>query len=287
MTLPATQFASSGAVNVICALMEQHTGQQIAANRIWRIETALKTVLRDYGLANGDALIGRLTMQRDPALAEAVVDALLNQETSFFRDTGVFDTAVEAAVAMQKQVGSRRLRIWSAGCSNGQEPYSLAMLFEEASRTRGLPMPEILATDVSALAVARARAGRFSQFEIQRGLSVRRMVHWFDNDNGEWVVRPELAKRVQFRRHNLAQDGPPPGRFDIIFCRNVLFYFSPALRRHALNTLRMATRDGGFLALGAGETVIGMTDAFVPSDQFRGMYQTADVHIPPIAARAR
>lgn len=287
MTMSDAQFASSGANNVICALLEQHSGQRIEANRIWRIETALKPILRAHCLNNTDELIGRIMAKRDPALIDAVVDALLNQETSFFRDTGVFETAVEVALAMQKQVGSRRLRIWSAGCSHGQEPYSLAMLFEDATRTRGLPMPEIIATDVSALAVARARAGRFSQFEIQRGLSVRRMVHWFDNDNGEWVVRPELAKRVQFRRHNLATDAPPPGRFDLIFCRNVLFYFSPAVRRRALDTLHMAMRDGGMLALGAGETVIGMTEAFVPSDRFRSFYQVAEARILPAATQAR
>lgn len=284
--MAATQpFASSGAINVIGALLEQRTGQQIAANRVWRIETALKTVLRAHGIDSVDQLIGRLTSASTGPLADAVVDALLNNETSFFRDTGVLELAVEAAAAMMAAQPGRRLRIWSVGCSTGQEPYSLAMLFEEAYIARGLPFPEIVASDVSAAMVERARAGRFSQFEIQRGLPIRRMMTWFDQEGTEWVVRPELARRIHFRRHNLAQDAALPGKFDLVLCRNVLFYFPPAMRSHAYQTLRSAIRDGGALLLGAGETVIGQTDAFVPCSQFRGLYRAEPAPCIPKAAR--
>lgn len=282
--MSATQpFASSGAINIIGALLEQRTGQQIAANRAWRIETALKTVLRAHGLDSVDQLIARLTTSPSGPLADAVVDALLNNETSFFRDTGVLELVVEAAAAMATEQPGRRLRIWSAGCSTGQEPYSLAMLFEEAYVARGLPFPEIVATDVSAATVDRARAGRFSQFEIQRGLPIRRMMTWFEQDGTEWVVRPELARRIQFRRHNLAQDAAPPGKFDLVLCRNVLFYFPPAMRSHAYQTLRSAVRDGGALLLGAGETVIGQTDAFVPCARIRGLYRADPARCVPQA----
>lgn len=283
--MAATQpFASSGAIQVIGALLEQRTGQQIAANRAWRIETALKTVLRAHGIESVDQLIARLTSTRTGPLADAVVDALLNNETSFFRDAGVLELAVEAAAAMMAAQPGRRLRIWSAGCSTGQEPYSLAMLFEEAYVARGLPFPEIVASDVSAAMVERARAGRFSQFEIQRGLPIRRMMTWFDQEGTEWVVRPELARRIHFRRHNLAQDAALPGKFDLVLCRNVLFYFPPAMRSHAYQTLRSAIRDGGALLLGAGETVIGQTDAFVPCSQFRGLYRAEPPRSVPQAA---
>jgi chemotaxis protein methyltransferase CheR len=279
----AQPFASSGAINIIGALLEQRTGQQIAANRAWRIETALKTVLRAHELTSVDQLIARLTTTPSGPLADAVVDALLNNETSFFRDTGVLELVVEAAAAIAAEQPGRRLRIWSAGCSTGQEPYSLAMLFEEAYVTRGLPFPEIVATDVSAATVDRARAGRFSQFEIQRGLPIRRMMTWFNQDGTEWVVRPELARRIQFRRHNLAQDAAPPGKFDLILCRNVLFYFPPAMRSRAYQTLRSAIRDGGALLLGAGETVIGQTDAFAPCGRIRGLYRADSAQRVPQA----
>jgi chemotaxis protein methyltransferase CheR len=280
-------FASPGALNVIGALLEQRTGQQIAANRAWRIETVLKPVLRDHGLETLDQLVGRLAGERHGPLPDAVINALLNQESSFFRDAGVLETVAEAALAIQAERPSRRLRIWSAGCSVGQEPYSLAMLFEELAVSRGLAMPEILATDVCQQALARARNGRYTQFEIQRGLPVRRMVTWFDSVDGEWVVRPELARRIQFRCHNLTRDPAPFGKFDIVLCRNVLLYFSGSMRRSVFDTLRAASRDGGLLVLGAGETVIGQTTAFRPSDQFRGCYVADGGQTSPARAASR
>jgi chemotaxis protein methyltransferase CheR len=273
MISPSTMpIASSGAMNMLAALLEQRAGQQIAANRTWRIETALKPILREKGLASLDELVARLITARTGELADLVVDALLNQETSFFRDAAVLDMIADAAQAMQADAGHRRLRIWSAGCSTGQEPLSLAMLFSE----RTMPDPEIVATDVSPAALARARSGRFSQFEIQRGLPVRRMMTWFDTVGADWVAKPELVRKLQFRQHNLTQDAAPAGCFDIILCRNVMLYFSPAVRRQVFDTLASAIRPGGMLALGAGETVIGLTDHFVPCETYRGFYRRVD-----------
>jgi chemotaxis protein methyltransferase CheR len=269
-----------GAMAVIAALLEQRTGQQIAANRAWRLETSLKSVLRDLDLASLDALVAALVTTRDAALSDRVVDALLNQESSFFRDATVLDLVANAAVARVQDSPGRKLRIWSAGCSNGQEPLSLAMLFTE----RGIAAEtELLATDVSPAAIGRGRAARFSQFEIQRGLSIRRMVKWFEADGVDWVADRQLAGRIQYRRHNLVTDAPPPGGFDIVLCRNVLLYFSPAVRRQVLDGLARAVRPGGLLVLGAGETVIGNTEAFVPSKDWRGCYRPATA---PAAASA-
>ncbi len=273
---------SGGAMQLIGSLLEQRTGQQIAANRAWRIETALKPVLRERGLPSLDALVGQLLGARSGELADQVVDVLLNQETSFFRDVAVLDQIAAAAVAMQATIGNRRLRIWSAGCSTGQEPLSLAMLFDEKADAFPMP-PEIVATDVSAAALARARAGRYSQFEIQRGLPVRRMVQWFDTERGDWVARQELVRRVQFRQQNLTADAPPPGKFDIILCRNVMLYFSLPLRRQVFDRLATAIQPGGLLVLGAGETVIGLTEHFTPSEAFRGFYRTADAEPATLA----
>lgn len=271
---------STGAMNMIAALLEQRTGQQIAANRTWRIETALKPVLRERDLGSLDELVGQLVAARTGELADLVVDALLNQETSFFRDAAVLDTVADAAQAMQAEAGSRRLRIWSAGCSTGQEPLSLAMLFAE----RGIPDPEIVATDVSPAALARARNGRFSQFEIQRGLPVRRMMTWFDTVGADWVAKPELVRKLQFRQHNLTQDSAPIGKFDIILCRNVMLYFSLPVRRQVFDTLFSAIRPGGLLALGAGETVIGQTEHFTPCERYRGFYRAVGESPEPLRA---
>jgi len=271
-----TPTPSAAAMNLIASLLEQRTGQQIAANRAWRIETALKPILRMRDLATLDDLVTQLMASRDGSLGDMVVDALLNQETSFFRDAAVLDMVADAARELQAETPTRRLRIWSAGCSTGQEPLSLAILFaERGAANPAMQMPEIVATDVSPSALTRARAGRFSHFEIQRGLSVRRMMQWFDGGNGDWAANPDLVRKVQFRQQNLAGDPPPPGKFDLVLCRNVLLYFSGALRKQVFDTMALAVRPGGFLVLGAGETVIGQTEHFAPSDRFRGFYQPA------------
>lgn len=271
-----TPAASPAAMNMIAALLEQRTGQQIAANRAWRIETALKPLMRQRGLESLDALVAALVSTRTGELSDQVVDALLNQETSFFRDAAVLETVADAVQAMQAEFPHRRLRIWSAGCSTGQEPLTLAILLSERCVDTPALMPEIVATDVSPAALARARSGVYSQFEIQRGLSVRRMITWFEATGSEWTASPDLVRKVRFREQNLASDPPPPGVFDLVLCRNVLLYFSAALRRRVFDTLAEAVRPGGLLVLGAGETVIGQTDAFVPSDKFRGFYHAVE-----------
>lgn len=272
----ARSTGSSSAMNMIAALLEQRTGQQIAANRAWRIETALKPLLREKGLNTLDDLVAQLVAARSGDLGDQVVDALLNQETSFFRDAAVLDMVAEAAGTMQGEKADRRLRIWSSGCSTGQEPLSLAMLFDERGMGEGLTAPEIVATDVSPAALNRAKAGRFSQFEIQRGLPVRRMMTWFDGSSGDWTARPDLLRRIQFRQHNLTAHPPLPGKFDIILCRNVLLYFSAEVRRQVFERLAANLRPGGLLVLGAGETVIGATERFRPSEHFRGFYRLAE-----------
>jgi chemotaxis protein methyltransferase CheR len=280
---PVTAAASSSSMNMIAALLEQRTGQQIAANRAWRIETALKPLMRERGLETLDDLIAALVVTRTGELADMVVDALLNQETSFFRDAAVLDTVADAIHEMRAEQPHRRLRIWSAGCSTGQEPLSLAILLSERDGGKTAVLPEIVATDVSSGALARARAGKFSQFEIQRGLSVRRMISWFDNAGGDWTASQELVRKVHFRQQNLATDPPPPGKFDVVLCRNVMLYFAGAVRKQVFDTLYGAIRPGGLLVMGAGETVIGQTDRFVPSERYRGFYHAVD----PAADRTR
>jgi chemotaxis protein methyltransferase CheR len=259
------------------ALLEARTGQRIASYRSWRIDTALKSLMRDRGLGTLDQLVALLRDGRDRPLADEVVDALLNQETSFFRDAPIFDLVVEAVAAAERR--GHRARIWCAGCATGQEPQSLAMLFAERAEA-GAPMPEILATDVSDLALARARAGRYTQFEIQRGLPIRQLMRWFDGEGGEWTIKPDLARRVMFRQHNLVADRPPAGAFDVILCRNVLLYLSPETKQAVFRTFADALRPDGLLVLGAGETVIGQTQLFQPSRTLRGFYERSAVPMP-------
>lgn len=273
---PVTPPASPVALSVFSALLEARTGQQIASYRSWRIDTALKPLLRERRLQTLDQLVTLLLDGQDQRIGDQIVDALVNQETSFFRDAPTFDMVAEAIAAAEAE--GRRARIWCAGCSTGQEPLSLAMLFAERqgggdSPTAGRAVPEIVATDVSDAAIARGKAGRYTQFEIQRGLPIRRMMRWFEADGSDWVARPELTRLVTFRRHNLVADLPPSGPFDVILCRNVLLYLSATAKADVFARFSTAIRPGGTLVLGAGETVIGQTRAFEPSRRLRGLYE--------------
>lgn len=271
---------SAHATGVLAALLEARTGQQLSASRAWRLDTALRPLLASEGLRDLDALVWRLVQRDGQHLADRVIDALLNQETSFFRDAGTLENAARAVETLCAERDESRVRIWSAGCSTGQEALSLAMHFAEA----GGPPPDLVATDVSAAAIERARRGRYSQFEIQRGLPVRRMMRWFDGVEGDWVAQPELVRMISYRRHNLV-DEPAPGRFDAILCRNVLFYLAPHRRVQVLDKFAAALRPGGLLVLGAGETVIGLSDRFRPSQRFRGLYeQVGEAEQPGLAA---
>lgn len=263
------------ALRYLAGLLEQRTGQQIGPNRLWRVETVLKSLMRERGIANLDALVDVLKAGRDMTLSADVVEALLNNETFFFRDAQAFDLVRNGALEALRQAraSARRISIWCAGCSTGQEAYSLAMIFADAPAKWGGWTIDITATDVSEAAIQKARGGFYSQFEIQRGLPVSSMLKWFDQVGEDWRVRRELARYLRFRRHNLLM--AQTGRFDLVLCRNVLLYFSPERRREAFDRLSASLAPDGYLMLGAGETVIGQTEAFVSSPELRGLYRKA------------
>jgi chemotaxis protein methyltransferase CheR len=261
------------AARSLAGLFEQMTGQQLASTRRWRLHTALQPVMRAHKIASLDMLAG-LAAQPGSALREDVVEALLNHETSFYRDLAVFKAlGDEALPAIASARGSaKRLRLWSAGCSTGQEAYSLAFLFSNQGARWDEWAVEILGTDVSPQAVGQARNGTYSQFEVQRGLPIGDLISRFEQEGDDWRIKPMLKARTNFVVHNLL-DTPPQGRFDIILCRNVLLYFSAERRRTVFERLASAIAPDGMLILGAGETVLGQTDAFAPDPALRGIYR--------------
>lgn len=263
------------ALRYLATLLEARTGQQIGPNRLWRVETVLKALMRERAIAGLDALVAALGAGGDPGLATEVVEALLNNETFFFRDAQAFDLLRNGALEALRlaRASTRRLSIWCAGCSTGQEAYSLAMIFADARAKWDGWSIDITATDVSEAAIQKARAGFYSQFEIQRGLPVSAMLKWFDQVGQDWRVKRELARYLRFRRHNVLM--AQTGTFDLILCRNVLLYFSPERRREAFDRLASSLAPDGYLMLGAGETVIGQTDAFVSAPELRGLYRKA------------
>ncbi|BBD98738.1 protein-glutamate O-methyltransferase CheR [Sphingobium amiense] len=265
--------AFRGTAQIFTRLLEARTGQTLSESRAWRMETALRPVLRAHDLRDVQELATKILSRRSPALEDAVIDALLNNESSFFRDLQIFDMIHRHVLPrIREERQDRTLRIWSAGCSTGQEAYSLAIrLRNEAARWEGWRI-EILATDISTAAITQARAGLFSQIDVQRGLGVGDLIKWFEPQGDDWRASDELRRMIDFRQDNLFDAKAPSGAYDLLLCRNVLLYFSPERRRAVLSLLANHSHDRSVLLLGAGETVIGQGDMFVPHGDYRGAY---------------
>ena len=262
---------SEASHQIIADLLEARTGQHLTESRRWRVNSALAGIFREHGISNIDQLVCLLAApNRGPEstdLSQDVVEALLNNETYFFRDKPTFDQLpgeILPEIADRRR-DVRRLSIWSAGCSTGQEVYSLAMLFaEQAERWRGWTI-DILGTDVSHRAINAARSGIYSQFEVQRGLGVTQMLRHFDETSRGWQVHEDVRSTVRFNQHNMLKPFPARIPFDLVLCRNVLLYFDRSTRAEAFDRLASAVMPDGFLMLGAGETTVGQTDRFVPA----------------------
>ena len=266
---------SDSSSRILAGLLEARTGQQLTLSRRWRIETALSALMRERAIATLDELITILVMGKEPSLSQQVVEALLNNETYFFRDRAPFDLLQRYALPelATRRAKSKRLRIWSAGCSTGQEVYSLAMLFaEDPEAWRGWTI-DILGTDVSTGCIDRARAGSYSQFEVQRGLGINQMIKWFEEVGDGWRAVESLRKPIRFQVHNLLEPPPHPGGFDIVLCRNVLLYLSADKKALGFERLMAAMAEDGWLMLGAGETVIGQTNKLGADINARGLYR--------------
>ena len=270
---------SQASYQIIADLLEARTGQHLTESRKWRVGSALAGVFREYGISNVDQLVCLLDegsgTRAGQELSQKVVEALLNNETYFFRDKPTFDQLPENVLPelAERRAAQRRLSIWCAGCSTGQEVHSLAMGFaEQKDRWDGWTI-DILGTDVSNHAITAARSGLYSQFEVQRGLSVAQMLRHFQETPRGWQIRDETRAVTRFQQHNVLHDPPSRQRFDLILCRNVLLYFDRDTREVAFNRLSSALAPDGFLMLGAGETVVGQTRTFAPSSQRASIYE--------------
>jgi chemotaxis protein methyltransferase CheR len=285
--------ASEASHQIIADLLEARTGQHLTESRRWRVNTALAGIFRAHGISNVDQLVCLLAappVSPDGTdLAQEVVEALLNNETYFFRDKPTFDQLPGEILPelAHRRRDARRLSIWSAGCSTGQEAYSLAMLFvEQAERWQGWTI-DILGTDVSHRAVKAARSGLYSPFEVQRGLGVAQMLRHFDETPHGWQVRGDVRAMVRFHQHNmLGQAFPARLPFDLVLCRNVLLYFDRSTRGDAFVRLSSAVMPDGFLMLGAGETVVGHTDRFVPAARRASFFEPAACSVPSVLRRS-
>ncbi|WP_228242802.1 protein-glutamate O-methyltransferase CheR [Porphyrobacter sp. GA68] len=268
-------MSESAALQVIANLLYAKTGQEVTESRRWRVPAALHGIFKELRIDSLEELARILQGTHSADLPGRIVDALLNNETYFFRDRNYFELLMQQilpAIA-ERRSATRRLRIWSAGCSTGQEPLSLAMLLlAEPERWRRWSI-EIVATDVSAKAIRAAKAGAYSQFEIQRGISITEMLTHFAKHKTQWRAQDALRRMVRFQQANLLNGLPGEEPFDLVLCRNVLMYFAPEARERALARLHGALAPDGWLMLGAGETVLEQPRLLRAAGCGAGLYQ--------------
>ena len=261
-------------------LLRQRSGLVLSAEKQYLAESRLLPVARKHGLSSLAELVGKLKAAATAPLSVEVVEAMTTNESFFFRDKVPFEhfrlTILPALLAARAR--EKRIRIWCTACATGQEPYSLAMSLKSIGSALAGWRVEIVATDLSHEVLAKAKAGIYNQFEVQRGLPIQMLVKFFSQVGETWRVAPEIRGMVQFRPLNLLNDFASLGSFDLVFCRNVLIYFDQDTKISVLNRIARRMPSDSFLILGAAETVVGLTDAFKPMADKRGLY------VPNVAA---
>jgi chemotaxis protein methyltransferase CheR len=265
---------SDGDFSYISREIKNRSGLVLTPDKAYLLETRLASLMRKENVATLSEFISLVRARCDEKLLWRITDALTTNETFFFRDKTPFDLLRERiAPDLARAKRGAKIRLWCAACSTGQEPYSIAMLFDELrSSGRGLDI-EIVATDISDRVLEKARAGLYSQFEVQRGLPIQLLMKNFEKTGDLWRISDRIRAMVRYQRANLLEDISALGRFDVVFCRNVLIYFDQEAKRRTLEKIAAVMAPDGYLLLGAAETVLGVTDAFHHTAENRGLYQ--------------
>lgn len=265
--------------------LKNRSGIVLSADKLYLVESRLTPVARDLGMSGIDELIGTLQKTADESLKTRITDAMTTNESFFFRDQTPFDNlkdhVLPPMIAARKAKGQNRIRIWSAACSSGQEPYTIAMMLLENKDKFGDMSFEILATDLSTEIVDKAKEGAYSQFEVQRGLPIQLLVKYFTQNETAWQISDEIQKMVRFQTFNLLDSYGVLGKFDIIFCRNVLIYFDQDTKGAILGRMSDISVPDASLFLGGAESVIGITSDYQPVTGVRGVYQLASAAAAP------
>jgi len=255
-------------------LLKERSGLDLSVDKQYLVESRLVPLARKVGLTGISELVARLK-NGDASLITDVVESMTTNETFFFRDKIPFDHLRDTILPAltQSRASRRTLRIWSAACSTGQEPYSIAMCLKERAAMLAGWRIEIIGTDLSQEVLEKSKAGIYSQFEVQRGLPIQLLVKYFAQIGEMWQLNGDIRGMVQYRQLNLLQDFTSLGKFDVVFCRNVLIYFDQETKAAIFERIARVIEPDGMLMLGAAESVVGITNAFRPYPNRRGLYQ--------------
>lgn len=254
-------------------LLKKESGLIITSDKSYLLDSRLNPVAKKWGYPSLEAMTVALQGMPDKDLINDIVEAMTTNETSFFRDQRPFDLFKNEVLPPLKEARKtqRQLKMWCAAASTGQESYSISMLLREDPEMAGWNV-NFKATDISNEVLDQAREGLYSQFEVQRGLPIQLLMKYFTQDGDKWRLSQDIINMVKFEYFNLLDSMAALGKFDIIFCRNVLIYFDEAAKSDILSRMAAQLEDDGFLFLGGAETVLGLSDAFQPMPNCRGIY---------------
>lgn len=258
----------------LCEFLKRSSGLVMEQSKRYLVESRVMPIVRRERLSGLDELVALLQKGQSPKLAKDVIEAMTINETYFFRDKTPFDQFRQVMLPklIAQRQNEKRLRIWSAAASTGQEAYSLGMILEEnAAKLAGWKI-EIVGTDLSDGVLEKARKGVYSQFEVQRGLPTPMLLRHFNQIGDSWQISEQMRQKVQFRQLNLLQDFNSLGKFDIIFCRNVLIYFDTARKQDILTRMSRILAPDGFLLLGASESLIGLRTNLSAHPEHRSLF---------------
>ncbi|MFA5950117.1 MAG: protein-glutamate O-methyltransferase CheR [Hyphomicrobium sp.] len=265
----------SQSFDALCEFLRRSSGLVMEQSKRYLVESRVMPIVRRERLSGLDELVSRLQKGQSPKLAKDVIEAMTINETYFFRDKTPFDQfrTVMLPKLLTARQSEKRLRIWSAAASTGQEAYSLAMILDEfAPKLSGWKI-EILGTDLSDGVLEKARKGVYSQFEVQRGLPTPMLLRHFNQIGDSWQISEAMRSKVTFRQLNLLSDFNSLGKFDVIYCRNVLIYFDPMRKQDILTRMSRLLSPEGFLLLGASESLIGLKTDLVAHTEHRSLFQ--------------
>ena len=264
---------------LISGLLKKRSGLILPKDKVYLLESRLTPIAHKRGLETLDDLINEVRLKRKEDLLTEITEAMTTNESFFFRDNRPFDLFKDTVLPqfLQSRASRKKIRIWCAAASTGQEPYSLAIILKEMGiKLAGWDI-EIIGTDISQEVLDKAKIGLFSQFEVQRGLPIQLLIKYFNQVGDLWQISDEIKSMVTYKKFNLLDPYTLLGNFDVIFCRNVLIYFDQPTKTEVLAKMRKIIPADGTLFLGAAETVLGITDKFKPVQGQRGLYSTADV----------
>ncbi|MBC8238942.1 MAG: protein-glutamate O-methyltransferase [Alphaproteobacteria bacterium] len=263
-----------GDFELLANVLKERSGLSIGQDKVYLLESRLTPVARRNNLDSLEALVAEVRAKRSEALLCEITEAMTTNESFFFRDIKpfeIFETAILPKL-LAERASRKSLRIWSAACSTGQEAYSLAMILREMAPKLAGWRIEIVGTDISNEVLEKAKAGIYSQFEVQRGLPVNLLMKYFTQVSELWQIDAAIRAMVTYKEFNLLKDLKSLGSFDIIFCRNVLIYFDKPTKTKVLDAMSGILAKDGCLFMGAAETVLGISDIFQPVTGNRGVY---------------